>query len=428
MKICFVQPDTDYQIEKNRHALALTFPQLISDLCIEKSNYCIYIAGKSKLSFSVFLEKLQPTHVFITAITSTFPYAVEFAKEAKKFNSITVLGGLFASINYTTITNNYSCFDYVVAGHPNPSLLLQIQALPSKPKFIVFDCVSNYKKPLGNIITDERFREIYSANDTVCYELANGCNYNCSFCTMRKAFPNHIIQKRDIDIIRQDIATLSLYWEKIKLIDDDISISLHNLCELDLTRFKEVIAETRLDNITEKNMKIFRKVGVTHLIVGVESFDVSFLKYSSKTLSPESWYSKIKRAAWLCVKYNIIIRPVVMITNITSTIDNLLQYKEIMSDWTPENNIELLCSFYTPHPGMATQIEYKKLLTFNLKYYDHLHCVWIPPLIGNENLNQLCDIYNEIVFTTKSSDYNPEINLNFDKGFNYMCFFDDISI
>lgn len=202
MRICFVQPDTDYQIEKNRHALALTFPQLISDLEIEKSNYCVFVAGKSQLPFAEFISINKITHVFITSITSTFPYAVEFAKTAKSLNCVTVLGGLFPSINYQSIVKNFSCFDYVISGKPDASVLSKLQKRPSKSTYICVNTYSNYNKPLGEIIIDKRFREIYSEHDTVCYELTNGCTYNCSFCTMRKAFPDHKIQKGNCQLFK----------------------------------------------------------------------------------------------------------------------------------------------------------------------------------------------------------------------------------
>ena len=109
MKICFVQPSTDYQVEKNRYAFALTFPQLISDMGLEETNYVVYISGKCKKDFRRFLKEKSPTHVFITAITSTFPYAEEMAEIAKECQCIVVLGGVFASINYKVITNNFSC-------------------------------------------------------------------------------------------------------------------------------------------------------------------------------------------------------------------------------------------------------------------------------------------------------------------------------
>lgn len=423
MKICFVQPDTDYQIEKNRHALAMTFPQLIVDLNIENSDYCIYVAGKSTISFYDFLKKMEPTHVFITSITSTFPYAIEFAYIAKQCKCITVLGGLFASINYKTIAKYFDCFDYIVSGHPNSSLLLRIKELPSTPQYIIYLGYSNYYKPLYDVITDNRFRSIYNYTDTVCYELANGCNYNCSFCTMRHAFPNHEIKRRSIDIIQHDINKLHLCWNKLKLIDDDISLSINILKELDFKDFKEVIAETRLDNITEKNMRIFQKVGITHLIVGVESFDKSFLTLSGKTRFAQSWNTYIKKVMNLCLKYNIIIRPVFMITNPNTTIESLTKCKKQMSDWIPENNVELLCSFYTPHPGMSEKNEYQNLLTHNLKYFDHLNCIWLPPLIKKNNIHELCEIYDDIVFITKSSEYNPKIKLTFDDDKKMDCFF-----
>lgn len=423
MRICFVQPDTDYQIEKNRHALALTFPQLISDLELNETNFCVFVAGKSKLSFTEFILLNQITHVFITSISSTFPCAVEFAKTAKSLSCVTVLGGLFPSINYQTIVNNFNCFDYVIAGKPDSSIIPKVLGRPSKSQYICVNTYSNYKKPLGKIIIDKRFREIYSEHDTVCYELANGCAYNCSFCTMRKAFPNHIIQRRELSIVQDDLTKLSQYWKKLKLIDDDVGLSLDCLKHLNLKNFSEVIAETRLDRISEESMSTFSNAGITHLIVGFESFDPSFLKLSQKTAVPGLWLKKTREAIELCIKYNIILRPVLMILNPTTTIDSMIFYKKMLHEWVPENNIELLFSFYTPHPGVGTHLEYQRLLTHNLRYFDHLHCVWLPPSINESEIPVISDIYNELVTMTKSLDYNPPINFTFDNGDRYSCFF-----
>lgn len=423
MKICFVQPNTDYQIEKNRHALALTFPQLISDLNIEETTYVVYIHGKTNRSFNSFLSEENPTHVFITAISSTFPYAEDIAKIAKKNNCIVVLGGLFASINYKILSQNFNCFDYIVVGHPNSTLLSYIVEAPLEPKCIVYKTSSNYHKALGDIITDSRFSEYYSEQDTVCYELSNGCIYNCSFCTMRHAFPNQKLYNRTINIVQQDICKLSRMWNKLKLIDDDISLSITTLKKLNLNMFNEVIAETRVDNISEYNMQVFKSVGITHLIVGIESFDINFLKDSRKTPNPETWNNRIQNAIVLCQKYNICIRPVIMITNEYTNINAIKHLGLQLYGWTPQNNIEVLCSFYTPHPGMVTKSQCKRLLTNDLKYFDHLHCVWLPPLIKYHEKNALMEIYNEIVHITKSHEYNPPLDFFFKNKEEYNCFF-----
>lgn len=424
MKICFVQPNTDYQIEKNRYALALTFPQLISDLNIEETDYVVYIYGKTGKSFECFLKEESPTHVFITAITSTFSYAEKAAKIAKKNKCIVVLGGLFASINYKIICKNFICFDYVVSGHPDSTLLTYIALAPSTPQYIIYNKSSNYQKELGNIIIDPRFTGCYSEQDMVCYEFTNGCYYDCVFCTMRYAFPNQKPCRRSLFIIQQDIYKLAKKWKKLKLIDDDISISMEILKELNLNMFDQVIAETRVDNISEYSMQIFKNVGITHLIVGVESFDTEFLAKSKKTKNPEEWNKRIYKAVILCQKYNICMRPVIMITNEHTSIETVKYMRLQLQGWTPKNNIEVLCSFYTPHPGMSDVKEYKRLLTNDLKYFDHLHCVWLPPLIDYKEKKELLEIYNDIVNITESCEYNPVLEFSYKKKKKYFCFFD----
>lgn len=424
MKICFVQPNTDYQIEKNRYALALTFPQLISDLGIEETDYVVYIFGKTNQSFEQFLRDEQPTHVFITAITSTFPNAEKIAEIAKQNGCTVVLGGLFASINYDIISRNFLYFDYIISGHPDNTLLSFLNNDKSSSNYIVYKNSSNYQKELGEIIIDKRFRKYYSEDDTVCYELTNGCYYNCSFCTMRHAFPNQKPCNRSLHIIKKDLPKLAKNWKKLKLIDDDICMSADLLSKLNLKIFDEVIAETRVDNISEYTIRLFSEVGITHLIVGIETFNANFLSKTRKTDKPEEWNKKIKNAIFLCQKYNIIIRPVIMIINEYTSIQNLKELCTRLVDWTPDNNIEVLCSFYTPHPGMASKKEYTRLLTNNLKYFDHLHCVWLPPLIEHEERKEIVKIYNEMVNITKSYEFNPMLELIEDKKEKYFCFFE----
>ena len=423
MKICFVQPETDYQIMKNRYALAVTFPQIISDLNLEDTNYCVYIFGKAKCDFELFLKKNRPTHVFVTAITSTFPYAEQIAQICQRHECIVVLGGLFASINYRAIIENFPCFDFIVSGHPDVSLISLVKDKPSTPQHLSFSGSSNYSKGLGNIITDTRFLEYYSGEDTVCYELTNGCIYNCSFCTMRRAFPKRVLCKRPFNVVKADIAQLAQHWKRLKLIDDDIYNSIDLLRGLDLSSFDEVIAETRVDNVSDASIRVFCEAGITHLIVGIESFDEFFLTHSRKTRAADKWCGKICHMIRLCQKYGILMRPVLMITNKFTTLDSLRSLETLLDGWTPENNVELLCSFYTPHPGMGENGDYQGLLTNDLRYFDHLHLVWMPPLIDREKKDEVLEIYSKIVDVTNSHEFNPTLETPVDMKEKYACLF-----
>ena len=422
MKICFVQPETDYQIEINRYALAVTFPQLISDLNLENTDYCVYIFGKAKCDFENFLVKNRPTHVFITAITSTFPYAEEIAGICQAHGCTVVLGGLFASISYPEILENFPVFDFVISGKPDKTVLSLIEKKPTSPVHLAFKGVSDYSKRLGDIITDERFLGYYTDEDTVCYELTNGCHYNCSFCTMRRAFPDSRPCPRPLDVARDDLETLSRHFHKLKLIDDDIHNSLDMLRELDLSAFDEVIAETRLDKLSESSARVLHEAGITHLIVGVESLDPAFLKHSNKAAA-RGWRKRAEAAIELCKKYHIQLRPVVMITNECTTIESLEALEGFLVGWTPENNVELLCSFYTPHPGVGSAEDYRGLVTTDLRYFDHLHIVWVPPMIGRENMDRLIESYGKIVALTDSHKFNPVLEVPTEMPDKYSCFF-----
>ena len=73
---------------------------------------------------------------------------------------------------------------------------------------------------------------------------------------------------------------------------------------------------------------------------------------------------------------------------------------------------------------MSTVDNYQRLLTNDLKQFDHLHCVWLPPLIAIQEKELLFESYNRIIDITKSYEYNHVLNLSFEKKEKYDCFFE----
>ena len=132
LKACFVQPNTGYQVAKHRYGVALTFPKLIQDLKLIEEEYVVFWDGLETTGFRDFLGSNEVTHVLLTSITSTFPRAVDLAAQAKNCGCVTVLGGLFATLNPHTIANNFSVFDYIVSGRPDLGCYLHLITCPHR--------------------------------------------------------------------------------------------------------------------------------------------------------------------------------------------------------------------------------------------------------------------------------------------------------
>lgn len=423
MKICFAQPQTAYKVHANLNALALTFPHLISDLELALDEYVVYIGNLDHRDFSLFLDQYRPTHVFMTTITCTFPEAARLARIARSKGIVTVLGGIFTSMNADIIHKNFDAFDYIVKGNPTRDLLVRIDHHSPSQRILEYPARYQSNKPLAGIITDPQFQAYYGDHQ-VCYELTNGCVYSCSFCSMRTAWGQGRLVHRSFDQILSDLTQLSRHWTKLKIIDDDFLQAYRPLQGLSIKGlFKQVIIETRVDRITEASAKFLRDFGATHVLLGVENFVEPFLRGSRKKRNPVSWELLTQRALCLCGQNNIMARPIVMLTSPHATMSSARSLVRKMKQWTPSNGIEVFFSLYTPHPGLPMPDERGALLTNDLTLFDHVHLVYLPGSFAMGELESIISTYEELVETTGSRKYNPPMNVSRKYYREYECFF-----
>lgn len=423
MKLCFAQPQTAYKVHVNLNALALSFPQLIADLNLEPHQYIIYIGNLERQDFLSFLEQHQPTHLFLTSITCNFPEAVRLARIAKSMSIITVLGGIFPSMNSEVILRQYTCFNYVVKGNPSRDLLAQVSYPPRSPRLLLHSPRYQFKKCLSEIIIGRQFQAYYG-DCQVCYEITNGCVYACSFCSMRTAWGNGKLSQRNISEIQYDLQKLSHSWTKLKIIDDDFLQTYHSLQGLSIKGlFKQVIIETRIDRINPDTAKFLKQFGVTHVLLGVENFVQPFLLASGKKKNPASWESLAGRAIDLCNRNGLTARAIVMLTSPFSNLGSLESLTTKLRLWNRSNNVEVFFSFYTPHPGLSISEDQGLLLTNDLTLFDHLHLVYLPNTFSIDDIENITKIYDDLVNITESHIYNPPLVPSYNYYSQYELFF-----
>ena len=179
-------------------------------------------------------------------------------------------------------------------------------------------------------------------------------------------------------------------------------------CDFRLS-FKKVIAETRIDRVNEQSISVLREFGVTHLIMGVESFENEHLVSSLKSRSG-IWTETVFKAMDLCARYHITARPVLQVLYpgmSKNYLQNILPY---IRDWTPTNNIEVFFSFFTPHPGLDSGKGIaSNLLTNDLADFDHLHPVYMPDGYDIDDVKKILSDYNQLVDVTESVEFNPYV-------------------
>lgn len=288
------------------------------------------------------------------------------------------------------------------------------------PSIIYIPKKDIFNKPLWPIMLNPVFQSAFDNNLYVCYELGSGCTYDCSFCTLRKAFGS-IYRPRELNVIQQDLYHLATIWSKLKLIDDDIYQSRNVLAKLDFSQFKEIIIETRINHLDDEFLKICKSKGITHIITGIESFSNDVLIGLNKT-PKKNWNYCIERAIDLCNKYSIILRPVIMINPPNTSEKDLDELIIETEQWVPENNIEVLISMYTPHPGMI--YPHGILLSNDLSLFDHLHLVFIPQSLQETAPAKIMCVYEQIVAQTHSRHFNPYVNYKQNFIGEYAPFFD----
>lgn len=145
--------------------------------------------------------------------------------------------------------------------------------------------------------------------------------------------------------------------------------------------------------MNENFLKICKSKGVTHIITGIESLNNAVLKGLNKS-PKKDWSDYVKRTIDLCNKYSIILRPVVMVNPSNTSRKDLYDMVLETEQWVPENNIELLLSMYTPHPGMIHPRGI--LLSNDLSLFDHLHLVFMPESLQGVEPFEVLSIYEQI--------------------------------
>ena len=421
-KICFIQPNTNYGVIENRFAIALTFPTIASAMKLQTHEYEIFVDGITDSDLSSFLITNEIGFAFITSITCNFPRAVELANICNDVGCITVLGGIFATMNFRAININFTQFNVIVTGNPTNSLMSNLIKIDSFPT--VIHCGNGHIKTdnIAEILVNSKFVKSYP-NCKVCYEIISGCDYNCTFCTLKHAWKKSALVTKSQSQIKHDLFSLSSIWKKLKIIDEDILQKPQILYGCSFAEmFDEIIVETRIDRINETTISLLKTFGVTHLVFGVETFSEKFLNYTQKS-SSKSWESMAHNAIALCAKYSIIARPIVMLTALGHSLDYLYKLITKISSWNKRNGVDVLFAFYTPHPGLKDNLANGILLNNDLSLFDHINLVFLPDDIPIGSISEIVDIYNTLVMITDSEKFNPPLSITCNIDSKYSCFF-----
>lgn len=255
------------------------------------------------------LDEARPDVVCVSAITATYPDALEVARAARARGAITVLGGVHPTFMWRDALANGGV-DYVVLGEGERTLVELLRCLrakddPSKVAGIAFaeDGAPLRTGPRSRLETLDGQPMAFDLLDWPVYTYfvkpgsrlgavssSRGCTYTCGFCSQTQ-FWEKTWRARAPECVAAEIAELRRrHGVDVVLLTDEYPTSdaarweafLDRMIALDLG--VDLLIETRTPDIVRDRDLLWKyaKAGIVHVYVGIEATDQATLNLVGK--------------------------------------------------------------------------------------------------------------------------------------------------
>lgn len=450
MRILFVEPPVDYSKPYYFTGVHLGLLSIVGYLrkhapsieCDFISLQLLKASGKG-FSLSRLFHDLKPNIVCLTAITSSFPYAVEIAKQAKKTGSLVILGGIFASLNAESIISNDLGVDIVVRGEGEKTVVEIVKAVTQKRDLIEIQGIT-FKQNGKILSTASRLPLEISEIPTPAYdsiaiklchrlklpatvETSRGCPYRCAFCTLidDNVWGRYYREKSISQVIQELKCVKESGFERVEIADASFAVNERRTVALCNELIKQNLGlryrvECRVDLLNRPLLEEMSKAGIDEIILGVERIDPGGLFSMRKTLHPKEWKRRVVSIINEASKLGIITHPVIMLGWSGETLESLGQLIDFTISLLKFQNVQPFIAFPTPHPGsylyQAAEKLGLKIITRDLTKYIHLYPVAIPSSLGRNALNAvelLVNAHNTVRIESGMTFRNPLLDVDF---------------
>ncbi len=250
------------------------------------------------------LDAARPDVVCVSAITATYPDALQVARAAKARGATTVMGGVHATFMWKDVLADGGV-DYVVVGEGERTLSELLRCLeargdpanvpglafvrdgapartPTRPRLESLDAL-----PVAFDLLDWTPYTYFvkPGSRLGAVSTSRGCTYACAFCSQTR-FWEKTWRARDPGCVATDIADLHRdFGVDVVLLTDEYPTGdrgrwealLDRLIELDLG--VDLLMETRVEDIVRDRDILWKyvKAGVVHVYVGIEATDQATL-------------------------------------------------------------------------------------------------------------------------------------------------------
>lgn len=445
MRVLFVEPRIPYPSRFNAVGFHIGILSMIASL--QRSLHevsCDFISLQLEdllglnPSIEQKLDQVEPGIVCITAITASFPDALQIAATAKQRDITVILGGVYPTLNAEQILETSPAVDFVVLGEGETTIVELIAALsrgvvPRQVKGIALrsthGIVRTQKRRLLNL--KELPIPAYGAAPIELYqsfgvsgsvETTRGCPYSCLFCSLHDVWGSRY-RKKPVSRVVDELVTLSrlgfrevTVWDSLFGLDRDHTLQLCRAVEnqgLDLA----LQVQTRVDTLNENLLRAMYRAGVREIIIGVERIDTRSLLGMGKAADGVLWREYTKEVVCLAANMGYLVHPIFMLGWPGETPESLEELVRFAVEMGHLARVEPFVAFTTPHPGSrlwgCSSEMGLYLLTTDLTKYIHLYPVAVPLSLGPDAIRLLVEAHNTIRVESRMTHRNPCIDIEF---------------
>ncbi len=260
------------------------------------------------------IEEERPAVVVTTCYTSTYPAGKRLLEIAKQVSPsiVTVMGGVHSTFMWKEVLEDCQAVDFIVRYEGEvsfPELLLALSGNGDLRKVRGIACRQN-GKPVANSLAPyiENLDGLTKAWDLLDWEdyvyfasdnkrlaildTSRGCPFGCTFCSQQRYWEKSWRARNPEKVIEEIEYLHSQYGVEVFMFSDELPTWSRERWEqlLDLLTERdlgiEILMESRGDDILrdEDIMKKYKRAGVSHIYVGLESVSQKTLDFFKKDI------------------------------------------------------------------------------------------------------------------------------------------------
>lgn len=367
------------------------------------------------------IREIKPDYVATSAITCTFPDALEVMKAAKRVNPAitTLMGSIHATFMADEVFEvGQGAVDFVVAGEGEETLKEFLSAhsagesVENIPGLVFPKNGSLFRTPPRRFM--DNFDRLPMAWDLLEWDdytyfifpgsrlgavcTSRGCSKGCTFCSQQK-FWHQMWRPRDPLAIVDEIETLKKdYGVNVVLFTDDYPTQdrerwerfIDLMIERDLGVY--ILMETRVEDIIRDAdiLPRYRKAGIVHIYVGIEATDQATLELMKKEISVEQSLEALR----LLNEHGIITETSMILGFPGETHESIRRTLDLAKVYNPDF-AHFLAITPWPYADMYKDLE-PYIVTKDYRKYNLIDPVVKPTAMTTQEIDQaIVDCYKE---------------------------------